>query len=248
MLLRRIMQHVREQNWLAVGLDFVIVVVGVLMAFQITSWSENRAATAAADRHLDNLERALEAQSIMLNGLVGVYEEQIEYGRFVLETLEGEALAESDRERFEYGLAGLGQLHALDPAGVAPLVDLVLDGTVRIDDPEMLNLLRNYAWAYRGAQSVQDRIIERTNGAMQIIDSYAAVGPPAAPDSPASFVEYDFDRMRDSPELKAAIGTVLNMNIYDRRNMLGGQTGSDRMLELMRSLRETAATDAGDEN
>jgi len=29
MLLRRMMQHVRTQNWFAVFLDFVIVVVGV---------------------------------------------------------------------------------------------------------------------------------------------------------------------------------------------------------------------------
>lgn len=246
MLLRRIMQHVREQNWLAVALDFVIVVVGVLMAFQITSWSENRAASESADRHLDNLERALDAQAVMLGGLVGVYEEQIEYGRFVLETLEGETLAEADRARFEYGIAGLGQLHALDPAGVAPLIDLVLDGTIRVEDPDMLDLLRNYAWTYRGAQSVQDRIIERTNGAMQIIDSYAAVGPPASPDAPASFVAYDFERMRDSAELKAAIGTVLNMNIYDRRNMIGGRNGAEYMLELMRAQRRPEPVDAGE--
>jgi len=43
MLLRRITQHVKEQNWFAVGLDFVIVVVGILIAFQITEWNEARA-------------------------------------------------------------------------------------------------------------------------------------------------------------------------------------------------------------
>ena len=42
MLLRRITKHVKDQNWFAVGLDFVIVVVGILIAFQITNWSEAR--------------------------------------------------------------------------------------------------------------------------------------------------------------------------------------------------------------
>ena len=42
MLLRRITQHVKDQNWFAVGLDFVIVVVGILIAFQITQWNETR--------------------------------------------------------------------------------------------------------------------------------------------------------------------------------------------------------------
>jgi len=40
MILRRVTKHVREQNWLAVALDFLIVVSGILIAFQITSWAE----------------------------------------------------------------------------------------------------------------------------------------------------------------------------------------------------------------
>ena len=42
MLLRRITEHVKAQNWTAVALDFVIVVVGILIAFQITNWNEAR--------------------------------------------------------------------------------------------------------------------------------------------------------------------------------------------------------------
>ena len=40
MILRRITQHVKDQNWFAVALDFVIVVVGILIAFQITNWGD----------------------------------------------------------------------------------------------------------------------------------------------------------------------------------------------------------------
>ena len=39
MLLRRITKHVKEQNWFAVILDFLIVVVGVFMAFQVQNWT-----------------------------------------------------------------------------------------------------------------------------------------------------------------------------------------------------------------
>lgn len=42
MLLRRITKHVKEQNWFAVVVDFAIVVAGILIAFQITSWDEAR--------------------------------------------------------------------------------------------------------------------------------------------------------------------------------------------------------------
>lgn len=67
MLLRRIIDHVKEQNWTAVALDFVIVVVGILIAFQITEWSNDRddrrrerqiVADMLADLEIDRTEYA----------------------------------------------------------------------------------------------------------------------------------------------------------------------------------------------
>lgn len=41
MILRSVMKHVRDQNWLAVGLDFFIVVVGVFIGIQVSNWNED---------------------------------------------------------------------------------------------------------------------------------------------------------------------------------------------------------------
>ncbi len=43
MILRRVIDHVRTQNWTAVALDFVIVVVGVFIGLQVQEWSAARA-------------------------------------------------------------------------------------------------------------------------------------------------------------------------------------------------------------
>lgn len=56
MLLRRISKHVKEQNWLAVCIDFCIVVLGILLALQVTNWSESRQAIHAENRLQDRLE------------------------------------------------------------------------------------------------------------------------------------------------------------------------------------------------
>ncbi|MBI1393573.1 MAG: hypothetical protein GC152_12595 [Alphaproteobacteria bacterium] len=42
MILRRVIDHVRTQNWTAVALDFVIVVMGVFMGIQLGNWNDNR--------------------------------------------------------------------------------------------------------------------------------------------------------------------------------------------------------------
>lgn len=42
MLLRRVIEHVKAQNWTAVALDFVIVVVGVFIGIQVANWNDAR--------------------------------------------------------------------------------------------------------------------------------------------------------------------------------------------------------------
>ena len=65
MLLRRLTQHIKEQNWFAVGLDFFIVVIGVFIGIQVANWNDSltkikRETTylraVAADIHNDVLE------------------------------------------------------------------------------------------------------------------------------------------------------------------------------------------------
>ena len=42
MILRRVTEHVKAQNWLAVGLDFLIVVVGVFIGLQVQQWADSQ--------------------------------------------------------------------------------------------------------------------------------------------------------------------------------------------------------------
>lgn len=42
MLLRRIAAHFRNQEWTAIGIDFLIVVIGVFVGIQVANWNEAR--------------------------------------------------------------------------------------------------------------------------------------------------------------------------------------------------------------
>jgi len=59
MLLRSITKHVKDQNWFAVALDFFIVVVGILIAFQITNWNEAREDRNLERQYLTRLQAEL---------------------------------------------------------------------------------------------------------------------------------------------------------------------------------------------
>ncbi|WP_425411072.1 hypothetical protein [Hyphococcus sp.] len=55
MLLRRITEHVKTQNWTAVALDFVIVVVGVFIGLQGQNWVDENNRRIGEQRYLERL-------------------------------------------------------------------------------------------------------------------------------------------------------------------------------------------------
>lgn len=56
MILGRITQHVKDQNWFAVGIDFFIVVIGVFIGIQVANWNEGRASKLDYLQALDRAE------------------------------------------------------------------------------------------------------------------------------------------------------------------------------------------------
>ncbi len=67
MLLRRMIEHVKTQNWTAVGLDFVIVVVGVFIGIQLGNWNAANAAKARETELLRELREEIETSIRLTN-------------------------------------------------------------------------------------------------------------------------------------------------------------------------------------
>jgi hypothetical protein len=67
MLLRRVTDHIKQQNWFAVFIDFLIVVVGILIAFQITNWADRRADIRALDTALKLLQDELKVNIVTMD-------------------------------------------------------------------------------------------------------------------------------------------------------------------------------------
>lgn len=67
MLLRHVTQHVKAQNWFAVGLDFVIVVVGVFIGIEVANWNEERSARAELEEQLAGLRFEFEQNLLRMD-------------------------------------------------------------------------------------------------------------------------------------------------------------------------------------
>jgi hypothetical protein len=71
MILRRVIEHLRKQEWTAVAIDFVIVVVGVFVGLQVSNWNEARANRGIVDRHLAEIVEDLDSHLALNDALYG---------------------------------------------------------------------------------------------------------------------------------------------------------------------------------
>ena len=81
MLLRRVIQHVRNQEWAAIAIDFVIVVVGVFVGIQAANWNEVRADESRARGYLERIHNDVEIDLASYHNRIRFWNAVSRYGR-----------------------------------------------------------------------------------------------------------------------------------------------------------------------
>ena len=62
MILRRFAQSLKEQNWTAIAVEFVLLVLGVFLGIQVSNWNEGRIEQARTNQVLDAFRADMRAQ------------------------------------------------------------------------------------------------------------------------------------------------------------------------------------------
>lgn len=86
MLLRRITEHVKAQNWTAIAIDFVIVVVGVFVGIQVSNWNAANLDRQRAESYLESIQgelltdaAAIERRAVFWRQVAGYGEDALAY-------------------------------------------------------------------------------------------------------------------------------------------------------------------------
>jgi len=93
MILRSVMKHVRDQNWFAVSLDFLIVVVGVFIGIQVANWNDFRAELDLEQRYLQRLEASLVLDIAEHDDAVALAEHRLDRSRLLIAAYADPAVA-----------------------------------------------------------------------------------------------------------------------------------------------------------
>lgn len=81
MILRRLSQSIKDQNWMAIAIEFVLLVAGVFLGIQVANWNTERETNQKADVFTERLKADLRIEAFF-------YQYMIEYHQDVLTSAE----------------------------------------------------------------------------------------------------------------------------------------------------------------
>jgi hypothetical protein len=156
MLLRRVIEHVRTQNWTAVGIDFCIVVVGILLALEISEWNEARQDRARERAYLGRIAAELSQSITDIEECIEIARQREDLGRLLMDAALDEAPVREDPGRFilalrigAYTFSPAIRSHAFDELRSVGELDLIRDTALLVEITEFHTNVREVAqWNY----------------------------------------------------------------------------------------------------
>jgi hypothetical protein len=99
MILGRVTEHVKAQNWFAVGLDFLIVVFGVFIGLQVSNWNDARAFAQEEQEYLVQSRAEIDANNMLTQFRIDFTNSVIDAGERVIAFFDAGKPCETDCER-----------------------------------------------------------------------------------------------------------------------------------------------------
>jgi hypothetical protein len=93
-MLRRLAENLKAQNWTAIGIEFVLLVLGVFLGIQVANWNEGRIEEQRARDFLVRLSGDLEQELASIDQRLAYVGQSIEYGEQALAWAEDGTLAQ----------------------------------------------------------------------------------------------------------------------------------------------------------
>jgi len=234
MILRRLSQSLKEQNWTAITIEFVLLVVGVFLGIQVANWNASMIERGEARDAMQRLEEDLRL-SIKLTQSDSEFMTANAHGAdLVLERLRACKLPETDRDQFADGLYRLGKIMS------ARLVRTTFN---ELRDSGKLRLIGNAELRQALSETVrrQDTHEEvfklktvRMDSHIAYIDSNTIFAIDATTGGSGNIkwnqLDIDFDAACKDRRFKTAVGTIRN---YTYDSLFDSSRRQKRYAELL---------------
>jgi hypothetical protein len=224
MILRRVIGHFRKQEWTAIAIDFLIVVIGVFVGLQVNDWNEARKERALERQYLVRIASDLEQSIGDIEHAIRRTRERQAFGELLMASIDDPAVVRVDPGRFVaaimfggYTLSPDVRSQTFDEIKSAGELNVVRDDQLRLDLTEFYTSIQGTAqWDYI-RELRQTEHMKHSAGILtydQIMRVSGAEGIPTADEDEAAAAH---KRMLDRPAFIDWLPTVADRTDDFRR-------------------------------
>jgi hypothetical protein len=156
MILSRVIEHVKAQNWLAVALDFVIVVMGVFIGIQLGNWNQYAGDRRAETEYLRQLQGDLRNIQAEIDAQIEIERFHADLADAVFDLIRNDV---SDDRALKVDM-GLSELTARRTLRTQSPTFLNLQGSGKLDlisDPELRAAIISYFYGTSRLEAALDK-------------------------------------------------------------------------------------------
>jgi hypothetical protein len=246
MILRRLAQQLRDQNWTAIFIEFVLLVLGVFLGIQVANWNEERLTRDKAEVFTARLKDDLRQEAWRYRFLLEYYRDVRDATEAAADALSGEAPLSNEALLVN---AYRATQYKQGAPRRATYDELISTGSIGlIEDRELLNLaVRAYSVAtidimvkegvespYRAlfrmniANDIQRALGERCGDRYILPGDYRdfdhVIDYPCEPGLPAPDIDAAVEALRADPQTLR----YLRLRVADIETRLADLTGNNR--------------------
>ena len=236
-MLRRMSQALRRLDWLAIGVEFVLLVLGVFLGIQVSNWNaaliEKREARDAMQRLENDLRLSVRLTQSGINAMTDIAHRS----ELVFHRLRDCSLPEAERDDFASGLYGLGKI--LPARLVRTTFDELRDSgrLGLIGDADLRRELDDNARKQDSHEVVFKLIAVRMDPHIAYIDSNVIYDIDSTIGGSAHIgwnrVDIDFNAACKDRRFVAAVAAIRNYTYDNLTDVMGRQKNFKRLLALI---------------
>ncbi|MEM9897817.1 MAG: hypothetical protein AAF742_00390 [Pseudomonadota bacterium] len=213
MILRRMIEHVRTQNWTAIGIDFVIVVVGVFIGIQVANWNAWRQERNAERETLIRLHEDISKSIAGQDRDLRFYDAQLADQAVILASLNACEVMPEDDLAFQRGITELGYLNpprlyrrTIDEIAASGRTDIIRNADLAAELAQIVELVE---WRGSGVGPVNDIVLRHRYDVEHRVrhDLSQVIADDFIPEHRAG-IEYDIEALCALPVVAAAVSTI----------------------------------------
>jgi hypothetical protein len=243
MILRRLTEHFRTQNWFAVTLDLAVVVVGIYIGLQADAWMSGQQDRVLEQEYLQRLLADMEESAVGQRDLIIEFEQSINAMDYLADRLHKRSFEDVDPAQIRLAIDALGWVPQ-PVTSMGTLRELQSTGNISLlQDVDVRKALGSLDLSYSSAEFSTSHNLSLISTSMPVVMPWVYIYPAGEVGTYKATLDEvtygadqapDYERMLADPDAANSVSWISGWSKYHASIMLQHHVDTLEFRDLLR--------------